>query len=119
MGWSATVAACNVMDALWIYCKATNEKSNCWHYKGIEYFAELGREFNDGHISMTIYKSTTPGYCKAVGSIYIEPNGRIRRMPVYLHKQIKPYLAEILQREKEAYQEYGVKKGGIVFDLIQ
>lgn len=92
MGWSATAAACEVMDALYDYCRDTEGSSNSWNCEGRKYFAERGKEHQDGHISMTIYKMVGEKLCKRSGSIYIEPDGKIRRMPGYLQKAIEPYM---------------------------
>lgn len=92
MGWSATAAACEVMDALWKYCRETEGSSNAWKSNGSQYFASVGKEHRDGHISMTIWKVGADNLCRRSGSIYIEPDGTIRRMPAYLKRAIQPYL---------------------------
>lgn len=97
MGWSATAAACEVMDALYGYCRDTDGSNNSWVHEGRKYFAERGKEHQDGHISMTIYRMVEENLCRRSGSIYIEPDGKIRRMPAYL---------------KRAIQGFSVSKGG-------
>ena len=91
MGWSATKAACDVMDRLEAYCRTQSKQSNTWTYKETEYFWELGCEHKDGHISMVIWRIQNllgNVSCMKCGSIYINPDGSIRRMPKYLQEAI-------------------------------
>jgi len=92
MGWSATAAACDVIEDVFRIAQHDSEKipsnvwfnpdTNCW------YMAEWGdREYNDGHISGKVSRFAgnpcdffpLQKQAYSVGSLYIEPSGQIRR----------------------------------------
>ena len=58
MGYGCTAKAGMVMDTF----RGDGGSSNVWHYKGVEYFWEQGRENADGAITGSVW--TTTGYCK-------------------------------------------------------
>jgi len=86
MGWSCTMDAGNTMDKMHRACLLSTGTANAWKDpQGNQYFWEIGRENIDGHISAAVYKIEGK-FCRKVGSIYISPDGSIKRMPASLRK---------------------------------
>lgn len=80
MGYSCSAKADKVREAMMTQLQVGYKKkvSNAWKSGKFEYFCEIGREHRDGAITGTVYKSTGENApCYRVGSIRIEPNGKI------------------------------------------
>ena len=80
MGYGCTAKAGMVMDTF----RGDGGSSNVWHYKGVEYFWEQGRENADGAITGSVW--TTTGYCK--GSYRISAEGHIERASCGLRSRL-------------------------------
>ena len=86
MGWSATAKACGTMDKIFNLC---NTSDYHYHYKGNKYFFDRGKEYQDGHINLQIYKSINQTHCIKYGNIYIETNGEIRQNKIGIKQNIQ------------------------------
>ena len=85
MGYSCTAAADNVLRAIE---GMSSSKSNFWKGDdGREYFADRGREQEDGAITGTVIRMDG----KKMGSLRIEPNGFVTRFP-HLPKRIRMHV---------------------------
>lgn len=77
MGWSATAAACDTLDA--VSKVIGGEMSNGMPDGG---FYEVGAERADGAITGVVWTpADKPGFVRKVGHFKIAPNGSIVRFP--------------------------------------
>ena len=89
MGWSCTTKAGDTMQKIFDAIARNFGSQNQWEdKKGTQYFWEVGHtEHDDGHISGDVYRcyeqNGKPLCCKS-SSIYINPDGSIRRAPASL-----------------------------------
>jgi hypothetical protein len=60
---------------------ATDGNPNVLTIRGERYFFERGREQSDGAITGTLMLMLPDDYCRKVGTVRIEPDGRITRFP--------------------------------------
>jgi len=90
MGWSYMAAAMQTLQAIDKLMPDDNQVHmadgrrilGSWRIDDKLYFYEESRqEFEDGHISGTIYLDLRNGYCKQVSRFYIEPDGYLRQGP--------------------------------------
>lgn len=84
MGYSCTVKADYVLDALLIQLQSAgneNNSSNTWTKDGQTYFFERGREQPDGAITGRIYRFEPDNMCKLIGNGRIDADGDIPYFP--------------------------------------
>jgi hypothetical protein len=84
MGWSCSRAASFTMDAISDFCYKQEKSNNVFSSKGNKYFIEWSRrEHADGAITGSIMKMSG-ATCKKSGSIRIERDGKISKVPKIL-----------------------------------
>jgi len=90
MGYSSTAAAALASDAMLalltergpVYGSEGGNglpSSNSWESDGRTYFAEQGRENEDGAVTGSVYRMLSDGRARRVGSYRVEPDGRVSR----------------------------------------
>ena len=84
MGWSCTQEADNTLRKIQTLYMGN---SNYWMYKGKNFFFEIGREQEDGSITGSVFQDISSDTCKKVGSIKIDPDGKIIRFP-HINKRV-------------------------------
>lgn len=93
MGWSCSSKAGNVMRAMFDKCFAQSKFNNVFIVRETRYMLEISdKEHDDGAITGKVLKfitydeTTGNGTCRPVGSIRIEPDGKITRAPSFLRE---------------------------------
>lgn len=83
MGWSCTAKANETLDHITSACLRSTGIQNSWKANHDTYFWELtSKEYEDGHIHCSVLTIDGARY----GSIYINPDGTIRRIPITLRR---------------------------------
>lgn len=80
MGYSCTQDASHMLGVIG-HMFATDGNPNVLTIKGGQYFFECGRENADGAITGNLMKMLPGDLCRKVGSVRIDPDGRITRFP--------------------------------------
>ena len=103
MGYSCTVAAANVLDAIEDYLREKypdtpgKPSSNGWMINGRKFFFERGKENDDGAITGTVYSSDpASNRCHRAGSVRIEPEGTVTRFAHVPKSVIASVTADVL-----------------------
>lgn len=83
MGYSCTVKAMRVLDAITRFCVQSTGSSNAWRSSDTNegFFNEVGREQRDGAITGTVFRSISETHARRYGSFRITPDGKIARFP--------------------------------------
>jgi hypothetical protein len=85
MGYSCTCAASRCQDKILKAITDPNGSSNAWKYKGNEYFFEVGQEQRDCSITGTIMLMVGTNSARKVGSVKINPDGKLIRWACIPH----------------------------------
>ncbi len=120
MGYSCSAKADEVLKALIVQLKATNEESessNTFFSKGNEYFYEIGQENVDSSITGSVYKVDKNGLCKKSGNFRIEKDGRISKFPYTTKEQRNSAMITGLIKFHEMYKT-GWKEDELLTSLI-
>jgi hypothetical protein len=86
MGYSCNAMAGMVYDAMIAQLQAASEREhdsqNVWDHKGVDHFAEIGREQSDGAVTGTVWRFLPDGqHVRRIGSFRINPGGKVSRWP--------------------------------------
>lgn len=82
MGYSCTKAADDTFNTI-SRDFAKDGNPNVLFFQGKDYFFERGRENEDGAITGKLMVMLPDDYCQSVGSVRIEPDGKVKRFPVF------------------------------------
>lgn len=80
MGYSCTKDASNMLGVIGKFY-ATNGNPNVLTIKGEQYFFERGKEQGDGAVTGTLWRMLPDDMARKVGSVRIEPDGTLSRLP--------------------------------------
>lgn len=80
MGYSCTRDAANALGVIGKFY-ATDGNPNILTIGSEQYFFERGREQSDGAITGTLMLMLPGDFCRKVGSVRIEPDGTISKLP--------------------------------------
>ncbi len=85
MGWSCRKEAGETMDAWSRACVAQTGESNRFVVRGVSYFFECDNvEHDDGAITGTLFRMTSPTECVEASQFRIGPEGQVERAPAFL-----------------------------------
>jgi hypothetical protein len=92
MSYSCNAIAGLVYDEMIVQLQSASscetETQNSWEHNGVRYFAEIGREQNDGAVTGTVWQFLADGkHVRKAGSFRVNPGGKVSRWPTSTQSQ--------------------------------